>query len=372
MGKYYTESLHDIENAMCHIRLVLVLTMLMLCGGCTSNSFTGSQHTVILRSDDDLKSHESYSLVRASDWQSQRLRGTPLGRAEADTKNAALRFTLPVPENLTVDQSVCLMIVGPRGPVAVRPRASGQAQYEFRNPLWEEEVRRVASLRRAESEARQRHADVQAVRSSMDAALRTLAGSAARSPEDCREGAPGPTPERPLNALPEPERERTAAMVCALTWEGTLGPGVGKLYGKIRKSQVWENRHKEDARSQQLEVELPSLNIVPKAVLDGEKLIEYDDAIVEFRQVTNQCESDVVKHFDNETRQWEAHIAAIQAEPRRTFERCREQTATYQEAKLKLAGIETILQQADKVVDRLRSQVPTHIETKSLESFTCQ
>lgn len=355
------------------VRGILVLFVFLLqCVACTSTSLVGTQHTVILRSDVELKTHGSYSLVRTSEWQGSRSRSTPVSRAEVDKQNAALRFTMPIPENLTADQSACLMIVGPRGPVAIRPRASGQAQYEFRNPLWEEEVRRVASLRRAESEARQRHADVQVVRSSMDAALRTLAGSAARSPEDCREGAPGPTPERPLNALPEPERERTAAMVCALTWEGTLGPGVGKLYGKIRKSQVWENRHKEDARSQQLEVELPSLNIVPKAVLDGEKLIEYDDAIIEFRQVTNQCESDVVKHFDSETKQWEAHIAEIQAEPRRTFERCRDRTATYQEAKLKLAGVEMILQQADAVVDRLRSQVPKHIETKSLEAFTCQ
>lgn len=353
--------------------LVFPLSALLFCSACASNSFTGSQHAVILRSDAELKTYGSYSIVLASDWKSHRLRGMPLSRAEVDVKQAALRFTLPTPERLTADQPLCLMIVGPRGPLPVRPRASGPEQYEFRNPLWEEELRRLVALRRAEHETRQRHADEQATRGRMDAALRALDsdGLAARTPGECREGEPGPAPERPPDALAEPERGSAAALLCAMAWEGAVGPGAGKLYGEIGGAQVWENRQKEAARLQRLPVRLSVPNLIPLAVRQGRQLIEYDEAVAAFRQITGQCEKEVATRFAEETEQWERQVAEVRAAPRRAFERCRERTASYQEARLKHAGAQTALQQAESAVDRLRAQAPKGVETTSLASFTC-
>lgn len=353
--------------------LVFPLSVWLLCGACASNSFTGSQHAVILRSDAELKTYGSYSIVLASDWKSHRLRGMPLSRAEVDVKQAALRFTLPTPEHLTADQPLCLVIVGPRGPLPVRPRASGPEQYEFRNPVWEEELRRLAALRRAEHEARQRHADEQATRGRMDTALRALDsdGLAARTPGECREGEPGPVPERPPDALAEPERGPAAALLCALVWEGAVGPGVGKLYGEVGGAQVWVNRQREAARLQRLPVRLSVPNLIPLAVRQGRQLIEYDEAVAAFRQITGQCEKEVATRFAEETEQWELQVAEVRAAPRRAFERCRERTASYQEARLKHIGAQTALQQAESAVERLRAQAPKSVETTSLASFTC-
>jgi hypothetical protein len=119
-------------------------------------------------------------------------------------------------------------------------------------------------------------------------------------------------------------------------------------------------------------VQLPVSPLIPLAVRQGRQLIEYDDAVAAFRQTTGQCEIEVAKRFVEETEQWEGHVAEVKAAPRRTFERCRERTTSYQEAKLKYTGAQMAIQQAEAAVDSLRIQAPKNIETKSLEPFTCQ
>ena len=161
-----------------------------------------------------------------------------------------------------------------------------------------------------------------------------------------------------------------------MAWEEALGAGVGGLYRMIGKPAVWESRQKERTRQKRLNVKfdrsLPELAFIRLAAEQGPQLIEYDDTVAAFRTVTGQCETKVMEHFVEETRLWAAQVAEKQAEPRRLFERCRERTASYQAATVKLASAEAFFQQAEVEADRLRDQAPKHIKSDSLKSFTCQ
>ena len=154
---------------------ILAALCLLLSAGCGSSNLLGSSHSVIARPlPGSVQNYGAYTLIKASEWKNGRGRAATIGRADVDLKRGALRFTLPILEGVSPNQPLCLMIVGPSGPVSVRPGASGQEQFQFRNPFWEEELQRVSAVRKTEQEISKLRGEEQWARERVDKALLQL------------------------------------------------------------------------------------------------------------------------------------------------------------------------------------------------------
>lgn len=268
------------------------------------------------------------------------------------------------------------MIVGTGGPIPIRSGASGPQQYTFRNRLWEAELQRMAAVKQAEQEAQHLANEERVAHNAITQAERTLGPFGARVPEQCREGAALPLPERPIDAVVKTEREPLAAAVCAAAWEELLGPTASTYYQIVNRSEVWKTHATQTTRQKRMNYhigpgpkEVHALRIAPD---EGERWMLYEATIARFRALTGECETRVAQAFAEETARWEKEIQEIQATPRRELERCQRLTSTYRDAKNQLDATETKLRHQVALVDRLRKSASTSIESESLSSSRCQ
>ena len=205
--------------------------------------------------------------------------------------------------------------------------------------------------------------------------LRALQGEKARTSNECKEGAPEPLPARPIDAVPVAEREEFSALVCAGVWEEAISTPAEDLYEAIKKRGTWDDRHKADTHLQKLN---HGISISPSekkafvlAAEQGKRFMHYDAAVSKFQHLTSRCQSDVMNKFAEKTRQWEQDEANIKAAPRLQLEKCKKDTAIFQEAKHKLTNLKLQVQEAQAEVDRLLAARPHESHAESLDSFTC-
>ena len=353
-----------------------LLGLMLLLIGCGSNHVVGTSYSVILKpaSQKD-RYYGSFSLIKADEWQNGRGRLTPLSYGSVDQSTGALRFTLPMPDGLSGEQAICLMIVGNGGPVSVRPTSSGAEQYTFRNPLWEAELQRLTVVKRTEQEVQRLVVEAHIAKAAAVQSEQPLKTINAQSPQECREGPPVPIPPRPTDAVVETERKPTAAGVCAASWEEVLGDSAGGYYQLASRDATWEARKAESARQKRMHYDFGlkpkqwhALRIAPH---EGERWVYYDATVALFHALTSECETRVVQAFADETMRWEQAIQEAQAAPAKVLSRCQELTTAYQEAARKWQTAEASLAQQKVALRRYREKIAKTTDSESLVSSTC-
>jgi hypothetical protein len=218
------------------------------------------------------------------------------------------------------------MIVGPTGPVPVRPSTVDKQKFEFRNPLWEQELQRIAYVRSKEQEVRALQGDQEKARYQAQQALRAMTPFQAESPEQCKEPELEALPERPADAVIASEQAVTSSYVCAVAWRETLGNDGGTFYKLIDRNSVWIESGKESARQKRLNVHIapPPLELqgLRLAIEQGDRSPYYDAAISRFASITRDCELKVTQATflrsskdrngrSKNVRNWPIHISRL-------------------------------------------------------------
>lgn len=369
--------MHNIDWLRSSVWKSFVLLFLFQSMGCGSTHLTGTSHSIILKPA-SLRDryYGSFSLIKADEWQNGRGRLTPLSYGSVDQTTGALRFTLPMPDALSGEQAICLMIVGNGGPVSVRSGSSGMQQYTFRNPLWEAELQRLTTVKRAEHEIQKRAGEERAARIAVEQSEQPLKVMNARSPQECREGDPVPIPPRPIDALAEAERKPAADGVCAAAWEEILGETAGIYYQLANRPDVWKGRKAELSRQQRMNYYFrppaKNLNALRVAPQEGERWMYYSATVDFFQSLTAGCETRVAQAFADETARWEQAIHEARAAPAKALAYCREVTAVHQEAAQKWHMVEASLAQQETVLKQLRQALAKSTESESLIGSICR
>ncbi|TKB79099.1 MAG: hypothetical protein E8D42_06765 [Nitrospira sp.] len=266
------------------------------------------------------------------------------------------------------------MIVGSGGQVSVRHNHS--EKYTFRNPFWEEEFSRINARKQAGQSVAALHVEAESIKTRVNVVFRELEGYGAHSWADCREGAPPPSPQKPVTVVPSEDRPATASQVCAVAWEDTLQEMAGKLYVMAKRQAIWDRRAQGVEIQRKLKVFMTTpdedkIQGLELAAAQGERFTQYQEALAFFKSLTSECEQKAVELLHEGARQWEDRVAYVAATPQRLLQQCQQTAQTHQQLSLDLSNVESKLTQAEQELARLREPPLSSGTARSLLSFTC-
>lgn len=354
--------------------IVLLSLLCLIAAGCSSTKLTGTAYSVTYRpSESDLRSQlggRNVSLINSRS-------GTVIAMAQYDHAGKAYRFTLPLLANLAQETNVCLALRSFNGrTVQLREVGRGDDGYDFRNPLWEKEIKRGAKLAQLRAEMG-KHEDAQTLAKAELEIIETKYGAnVAHARAPCPLLTSTQASPKPAVALDEAEAKRLAPGLCAAKWSAQLGGGAESLFKDASLQADWAARAADEALASafgglSLTLSAADLDLVRAAMTEGTLDVRHQRGIAVFKKQHAQCQLHVVDASQSALRAWQTQTERAREAPLLAQKRCQSDVMKVPPLEEKLAQARAEHARLAEIAKALEREEASATDTETLDSHKC-
>lgn len=379
------------------LRLLLLAAVLGLVGCASGPKLTGTAYTVTYRPSDD-EAGSIASLAQALPSMTRRAQprnrnaqasgagglvlvdarnGTPLASSSFDAAQKAYFFRLPLTVASPDARVFCLSMKSAQGAsIPLRKERGGDDGYDFRNPLWESEVRRVASVRAMKSQLGALEDGEVLARAEIEAIERKYGAPVANGAQPCVAPVAPVTPARPEAAMDESNARAVAPAVCALKWEALMGPLAEALFRDAGRSVEWAGRA--GARGPAAAMSGVSIalgagdqDLVRAAAEGGPRVLQHQKGMQLFDAAQSGCIAQVARVAAESTAAWNERMKNVASAPLRAKERCENDVRQMPALREKLAQSARRRQQLESELKELERKEASATASADLLGEAC-
>lgn len=303
--------------------------------------------------------------------------GTALASSSFDAAQKAYFFRLPLAVVSPDVRTLCLSMKNAQGAtIPLRNERAGDDGYEFRNPLWEGELRRVARVRALKSQLSGLDDGDVLARAEIEAIERKYGAQVANGAQPCAAPVTPAPPARPEAAMDEASARAIAPALCALKWEAMMGALAETLFRDAGRTAEWEGRGRARApaaamSSVSIVLGAGDRDLVKAAAEGGPRVLQHQKGMQLFDGAQGGCVEQVVRVAAESTAAWTERVRNLASAPARAKERCEGDVRQVPALKEKLANAAQQRRQLEGELKELERKEASATESADLLREAC-